>query len=128
MSRYLLIFLKKTCFWNKTAPFMERFGSTSEIHVHCRTVWSVVNFWIRYNDLCCKLCNISDLVNQCIRPSCTLGVSTYPQKKKKKPNPIKYHFCSMRLSFVVSQYVLCTLGDSHYCLLRMLFPYDMNQI
>jgi hypothetical protein len=28
---------------------------------------------------------ISNLVNQCIRPSCTLGVSTYPQKKKKNP-------------------------------------------
>jgi hypothetical protein len=28
------------------------------IHVHCRTVWSVVNCWIRYNDLCCRLCKI----------------------------------------------------------------------
>jgi hypothetical protein len=68
---------------------MERYGSASEIHVHCRTLWSVVNCWIRYNDLCCKLCNISVLVNQCIRPSCTLGGSTYPKKKKtNKPRAL----------------------------------------
>jgi hypothetical protein len=49
---------------------------------------------------------------------------------KKNPNThhIKYHLCSMRLSFVVTQYSLCTLGDSHYFLLRMLLPYDMNQL
>jgi hypothetical protein len=121
-------FLKKNGFWNKTAPFMERSGSTSEIHVQCRTLWSVVNCWIRYNDLCCKLCNISNLVNQCIRPSCTLGVSTYPQKKKEKIHYIKYHFFSMRFSCVVSQYVLFNLGDSHYFLQRMLLSYDMNQV
>ena len=34
----------------------------------------------------------------------------------------------MRLSFVVTQYLLCTLGDSHYFLLLMLLPYDMNQL
>ena len=34
----------------------------------------------------------------------------------------------MRLSFVVTQYVLCTLGDSHYFILRMLLAYDMNQL
>jgi hypothetical protein len=34
----------------------------------------------------------------------------------------------MRLSFVVSQYLLCTLWDSHYFLLRMLLPYDMNPL
>jgi hypothetical protein len=49
---------KKNGFWNKTGPLMEMSGSASEIHVHCRTVWSVVNCWIRYNDLCCRLCKI----------------------------------------------------------------------
>ena len=59
--RYLLLFLKKNGFWNKTTPIMERSGSTSEIHVHCRTVWSVVNCWIRYNNLYCRLCKIVSL-------------------------------------------------------------------
>jgi hypothetical protein len=123
MSRYLLIFLKKNGFWNKMAPFMERSGSISEIHVQYRTWWSVVNCWIRYNDLCCKLYIISDLVNQC-----TLGVSTYPQKKKKKKTHYsEYHFFSMRLSCVFLQYLLGNLGDPHYFLLRMVLSYDMNQ-
>jgi len=26
--------------------------------IHCRTVWSVVNCWIRYSDLCCRLCKM----------------------------------------------------------------------
>ena len=34
----------------------------------------------------------------------------------------------MKLSSVVSQYLLGTLGESHYSLLRMLLPYDMNQL
>ena len=68
----------------------------------------------------------------CISPSCTLGVTTYPQKKKKKTNPgthhIKYHFWPMTPSCVVSQYVLGSLGDSHYFLFRMLLSYDMNKV
>ena len=47
---------------------------------------------------------------------------------KADTHHIKYHFCSIRLSFVVSQYWLCTLWNSHYFLLRMLLPYDMNQL
>ena len=66
-------------------------------------------------------------MNKCVRLSCTLGGSAYPQEKPDTHH-IKYHFCSMRLSFVVSQYLLCTLWDSHYFLLRMLLPYDMNQL
>ena len=83
--------LHKSMFPNVTGNTVitERSGSVSEIHAHCRTLWSVVNFWIRYNDLCCKLCNISVLVNQCFRPLCTLGGSTYPQKKKtNKPRAL----------------------------------------
>ena len=73
------------------------------------------------------------LVNQCVRPSCCLGGSTYPKKKnQKKTKPsthhIMYHFCSMRLGLVVSRYLLGTLGDSHYFLQRMLLSYDMNQV
>ena len=57
----------------------------------------------------------SALVNKCVRPSCTcsLGGSTYPQRKKNKQTKlgtrhIMYHFCSMRLGFVVSRYLLGT--------------------
>jgi hypothetical protein len=35
-----------------------------------------------------------------------------------------YHFCSMRLGFVVSRYLLGTLGGSHYFLWRMLSWYE----
>jgi hypothetical protein len=69
---------------------------------------------------------LSASVNKGVRPSCTLGSSTY--KKKTGTHHIKYQFCSMRLSFVVSQYLLCTLGDIHYCLLRMMLPYDMKMV
>ena len=63
----------------------------------------------------------SVLVNKCVRPSCSLGGSTYPPKNKKQnqrpaTHYIMYHFCSMRLGFVVSRYLLDTLGDSHYFL------------
>jgi hypothetical protein len=34
----------------------------------------------------------------------------------------------MTPSCVVSQYVLGSLGDPHYFLLRMLLSYDMNQV
>ena len=53
--------------------------------------------------------NFSVLVNKCVRPSCSLGGSTYPPK-------ICIIFFSMRLGFVVSRYLLGTLGDSHYFL------------
>jgi hypothetical protein len=53
----------------------------SEIHVHCRTVWSVVD--------CVKF---SVLVNQCVRPSCSLGGYTYPQKNKAGHSPYNVSF------------------------------------
>jgi hypothetical protein len=44
-------------------------------------------------------------------------------------NPFELVFGhSMRLTFVVSQYVLCILGDSQYCLSRMVLPDDMNKV
>jgi hypothetical protein len=64
------------------APIMERSGSSSEIHVHCRAVLFIVNCW--GNALCCRLCTVFYLnefkIFKCFRPSCSLGVSTYPQK------------------------------------------------
>jgi hypothetical protein len=48
------------------------------------------------------------------RPSCTFGGSTYFEKQKPDTHHMMYHFCSMKLGFVVSQYLLGTLGDSHY--------------
>ena len=52
------ISLKKMVSEIKRIPLMEMSGPASEIFVHCRTVWSVVNLWRRYNDLCCRLCKI----------------------------------------------------------------------
>ena len=66
-------------------------------------------------------------MNKYVRLSCTLGGSAYPQKNSDSHH-IRYLFSSMRLSFVVSQYLLCTLRDSHYFLLRMMLPYDMKQL
>jgi hypothetical protein len=106
---------------------MERSGSTSEIHVQCGTLWSLVNCWIRYNDLCCKLCNIS--VYQSFMYFRGLYVSSEKEKKNKPgTHHIKYHFCPMTPSCVVSQYVLGSLGDSRYFLFRMLLSYDMNKV
>ena len=70
---YILVswyFYKKNCFWNKTdSPYSHgnvwiRLWDTCTL-VHCRTLWSVVNLWRRYNDLCCRLCKFSVLVNKC---------------------------------------------------------------
>lgn len=38
-------------------------------------------------------------VNQCVRPSCSLRDSAYPQKKPDTHH-IMYHFYSMKLGFV----------------------------
>ena len=98
-------------------------GSASEIHVHLYIVVqcglsSVCEDGTMISVVDCV--KFSVLVNKCVRPSCRLGGSTYPQKKKKQTKPgtchIMYHFCSMRLGFVVSRYLLGTLGDLHYFL------------
>jgi hypothetical protein len=73
---------------------MERSGSTSEMHVQCRTLWSVVNCWIRYNDLCCKLCNIS--VYQAFMYFMGHYISAEREKETKpSTHHIKYNFCPM---------------------------------
>jgi hypothetical protein len=87
---------------------------------------SIVEYGTAISVVDCVQLSVS--VNKCVRPSCTLGGSTYHEEKNPGTHPIKYHFCSMRLSFVVSQYVLCTLGNSHYCILRMLLPCAMNKV
>jgi hypothetical protein len=51
-------------------------------------------------------------VNKCFSHSCTLGGATYHEEKHPGTHHIKCHFCSMRLSCVVSQYLLGSLGDS----------------
>ena len=114
-------FLKKNGFWHKTGP---PYGN----------VW--ICLWytctLSYSVVCHQLLNtvqrslvdcvkFSVLVNHGVRPSCSLGGSTYPQKNKNKQtnktklgtHHIMYHFCSMRLGFVVSRYLLGTLEDSH---------------
>ena len=55
------------------------------------------------------------------------GLYISSEKEKKQTHYIKYHFFSMKLSCVVSQYLLGNLGDPHYFLLRMVLSYDMNQ-
>ena len=72
---------------------------------------------------------VSVLVNQYVRLSCSLGGYAYPQKKTKPDtHHIMYHFCSMRLGFVVWRYLLGTLGDSHYFLCGILLSCDMSQV
>jgi hypothetical protein len=109
----------------------EMSGSASEKHVHMYIVIqcgrsSIVEYGTTVSVVDCV--KFSVLVNQCVMPSCSLGGSTYPQKKKMPgTHHIMYHFCSTRLGFVVSRYLLGTLGDSHYFLLLMLLSYDMDQ-
>ena len=116
----------------------EMSGSASVKHVHMYIVIqcgrsSIVEYGTTVSVVDCV--KFSVLLNQCVMPSCSLGGSTYPQKKTKKktkkPMPgthhIMYHFCSTRLGFVVSRYLLGTLGDSHYFLLLMLLSYVMEQ-
>ena len=50
--------------------------------VECGTTISVVD--------CIQL---SVSVNKCVRPSCTLGGSTYHEEKNPGTHHIKYHFC-----------------------------------
>jgi hypothetical protein len=41
------------------------------------------------------------------------GLYISSEKEKKQTHYIKYHFFSMKLSCVVSQYLLGNLGDPH---------------
>ena len=54
-------------------------GSTSEIHVHCRGLSSIVEYGTTISVVDCV--KFSVLVNQCVKSSCNLGGTTYPQKK-----------------------------------------------
>ena len=94
---------------------MEMSGSASQIHIHVYIVVQCGLVIVEYGTAisvvdCVKF---SVLPNQCVRPSCSFGGSTYPQKNNKAGHYIMYHFCSMRLGFVVSRYLLGTL---HYFL------------
>jgi hypothetical protein len=62
----------------------------SWIHVHCRTVWFVVNCCMRYNDLCCRL-------RKMCRPSCTFGGSTYSEEQKPDTHHMMYHLSNWSL-------------------------------
>ena len=98
----------------KRIPLMGMSGSASEIHVHLYIVVQCGLSSICEDGTAISVENcvtFSVLVNKCVRPSCSLGDSTYPKKRKKttktnkaKPETyhIMYHFCSMRLGFVVS--------------------------
>ena len=64
----------------------EMSGSASEKHVHMYIVIqcgrsSIVEYGTTVSVVDCV--KFSVLVNQCVRPSCSLGGYTYPQKKKQ---------------------------------------------
>ena len=65
-------------------------GSTSEIHVHCRGLSSIVEYGTTISVVDCV--KFSVLVNQCVSPSCSLGGSTYPQKNKAGHSPHNVSF------------------------------------
>ena len=71
------------------------------IVVHCG-MSSIVEYGYKISVVDCVQFSVQ--VNQCVRPPCTLGGSTYP--KKAYTLHIMYHFCPMRLGFVVSRYLL----------------------
>jgi hypothetical protein len=106
----------------KRIPLMEMSGSTSEIHVHLYIVvqcglLSICEDGTTISVVDCV--KFSILVNKCVRPSCSLGGSTYPQKSKKqnKARDSLYNVSFLfSETFVVSRYLLDTLGDSHYFL------------
>ena len=68
---------------------MEISGSVSEIHVHCR-LSSIVEYGTMISVVDCVKCSV--LVNHCVRPSCSLGGSTYPQKNKAVHSPYNVSF------------------------------------
>ena len=63
-------------------PFMEMSGVASEIHVHCRIMWTTSKVEDGTTISVVDCVKFSVLVNQCVGPSCSLGNSTYPQKTK----------------------------------------------
>ena len=73
----------------KRIPLMEMSGSAYEIHVHLYIVVqcglsSICEDGTTNSVVDCV--QFSVLVNKCVRPSCSLGGSTYPQQQQKKPN------------------------------------------
>jgi hypothetical protein len=87
---------RKNGVWTKTAPIMERSGSSSEIHVHCRTVWCVVNCSI-LNNLCCRFCKIFCLSELLYQALMYFRVSIYPQK-----NPGTHHGLTTKDNWFIS--------------------------
>ena len=68
----------------KRIPLMEMSGSASEIHVHLYIVIQCGRSSICEDDTTISLVDcvkFSVLVNKYVRPSCSLGGSTYPKKK-----------------------------------------------
>ena len=75
----------------KRIPLMEMSGSASDIHVHLYIVVQVGMSSICEDGTTISVVDclqFSVLVNKCLRPSYSLGVSTYPQQnhQTKKQN------------------------------------------
>ena len=94
------ISIKKIVSEIKRIPLMEMSGSASEIHVH---LYIVVQCGL--SSICEDSTTISVvdrvkfsvLVNKCVRPSCSLGGSTYHKKKPNTQTKPGTHFCSLAI-------------------------------
>jgi hypothetical protein len=69
-------------------------------------------------------CGLSSIVEyatticavDCVKYSGLNVLSGALQRQRPDTKHMMYHFCSLKLGFVVSRYLLDTLGDSHYIL------------
>jgi hypothetical protein len=106
------ISIKKKVSEIKRILLMEMSGSASEIHVH---LYIVVQFGM--SSICEEGTTISVvdcvqfsvLVNKCVRPSCSLGTSTYPQKKTQKNKQNKAGDSPYNVSFLFYETWFCCL-------------------
>jgi hypothetical protein len=85
MSRYLLIFLKKMVSEIKRPPLWK--GLDPPLRYMCNVVHYGLSSIVEYGT---TIYVVNCVTFLCISPSCTLGVSTYPQKKKYKPGHSPY--------------------------------------
>ena len=85
---------------------MEMSGSASQIHIHVYIVVqcglsSIVEYSTAISVVDCVKCSV--LANQCVRPSCSFGGSTYPQKNNNAGHS------SYNISFLFYETWFCCL-------------------
>ena len=101
----------------KRIPLMEMSGSAYEIHVHLYIVVqcglsSICEDGTTNSVVDCV--QFSVLVNKCVRPSCSLGDSTYPKKRKNnnKNKQSKAGDLPYNVSFLFYETWFCCLKQS----------------